>query len=180
MSHVGGPGFELYVPAEMARHVYLGLLEAGAELGLRNAGYYALDALRIETGRRAWGAELGPDETPFEAGLGDAGKLDKPAKFIGKAALLRARALPLRKKLVTVVLDSAQPYAWGVEALLIDGPMVGELASVGWSPKANACVALAYVRGDSALQVHAGTKVGVELWGEPVTATAWDVWPPRT
>ena len=59
MSDVGGPGFELYVPVEMARHVYLALTEAGAGLGLRNAGYYALDALPIEAGRRAWGAELG-------------------------------------------------------------------------------------------------------------------------
>ncbi len=69
MSYVGGPGFELYVPIEMARHVYLALHEAGADLGLVDAGYYALDALRIEAGRRAWGAELGPDETPWQAGL---------------------------------------------------------------------------------------------------------------
>ncbi|MBC7735412.1 MAG: FAD-dependent oxidoreductase [Bacteriovorax sp.] len=179
MSYVGGPGFELYVPGEMARHVYLVLLEAGASLGLRNAGYYALDALRIEAGRRAWGAELGPDDTPFEAGLGYAVKLDKPADFIGKAALVRAQALPLRKKLVTVVLDSDQPYAWGGEALLIDGVAVGELSSVGWSAKANACVALAYVRGDAAQRVHTGTRVQVDLWGEPVAATAWDLWPPR-
>ena len=71
LSYVGGPGYELYVPTEMARHVYLALHEAGAELGLSgdagrpgglcDAGYYALDALRIEAGRRAWGAELGPD-----------------------------------------------------------------------------------------------------------------------
>jgi glycine cleavage system aminomethyltransferase T len=65
MSYVGGPGFELYVPVEMARHVYQALQEAGADLGLRDAGYYALDALRIEMGRRAWGAEIGPDETPW-------------------------------------------------------------------------------------------------------------------
>ncbi|MEO6017514.1 MAG: FAD-dependent oxidoreductase, partial [Polaromonas sp.] len=57
MSYVGGPGFELYVPTEMARHVYLALMDAGASLGIRDAGYYALDALRIEQGRRAWGAE---------------------------------------------------------------------------------------------------------------------------
>ena len=179
MSYVGGPGFELYVPVEMTRHVYLALLEAGTDLGLRNAGYYALDALRIEAGRRAWGAELGPDETPFEAGLGYAVKLDKAADFIGKATLLNAQALPLRKKLVTVVFDSDQAYAWGGEALLIDGATVGELASVGWSPKANACVALAYVRGDAAQRAHAGTQVEVDLWGEPVAATAWDVWPPK-
>ena len=179
MSYVGGPGFELYVPIEMARHVYLALHEAGEELGLVDAGYYALDALRIEAGRRAWGAELGPDETPFEAGLSYAVKLDKAADFIGKAALLAAQGQPLRKKLVTVVLDSPLPYAWGGEALLVDGTPVGELSSVGWSPKANACVALAYVRGDVARRTFAGVPVEVDLWGEAVAATAWDVWPPK-
>ena len=179
MSYVGGPGFELYVPVEMARHVYLALIEAGQTLAIKDAGYYALDALRIEAGRRAWGAELGPDETPFEAGLTFAVKLDKPADFIGKAALLEARGKPLRKKLVSIVLDDSAHYAWGGEALLIQGRPVGELSSVGWSPKANACVALAYVRGDAALVVHAGTRAEVDLWGEPVGATAWDTWPPR-
>ena len=178
MSYVGGPGFELYVPIEMARHVYLALMEAGEELGLRDAGYYALDALRIEAGRRAWGAELGPDETPFEAGLGYAAKLDKPTDFIGKAALLKAHGQPLRKKLVTVVLDSAMHYVWGGEALMIDGAPVGELSSAGWSSKANTCVALAYVRGGAARQAHAGTRVAIDLWGEAVGATAWDRWPP--
>ncbi|MDP3822382.1 MAG: FAD-dependent oxidoreductase [Burkholderiales bacterium] len=179
MSYVGGPGFELYVPVEMARHVYLALHEAGADLGLKDAGYYALDALRIEAGRRAWGAELGPDETPFEAGLTYAVKLDKPADFIGKSALLKVQGQPQRKKLVTVVLDSSLHYAWGGEALLIDGSPVGELSSVGWSPKAQACVALAYVRGDAAQQAHAGTVVEIDLWGERVAASAWDTWPPK-
>ncbi|MEP7099603.1 MAG: FAD-dependent oxidoreductase [Burkholderiales bacterium] len=179
MSYVGGPGFELYVPIEMARHVYLALMEAGEELGIRDAGYYALDALRIEAGRRAWGAELGPDETPFEAGLAYTVNLDKPTNFIGKAALLKAQGQPLRKKLVTVVLDSSSHYAWGGEALLIDGAPVGELASVGWSPKANACVALAYLRGDAVRRAHAGTPVAIDLWGEAVPATAWDAWPPK-
>ena len=89
MAYVGGPGYELYVPVEMARHVYLALHEAGADLGLKDAGYYAIDALRIEAGRRAWGAELGPDETPFEAGLLFAVKLDKGGDFIGQQALRR-------------------------------------------------------------------------------------------
>jgi glycine cleavage system aminomethyltransferase T/glycine/D-amino acid oxidase-like deaminating enzyme len=179
MSYVGGPGFELYVPVEMTRHVYLALHEAGTGLGLRDAGYYALDALRIEAGRRAWGAELGPDETPFEAGLTFAMKLDKATPFIGQATLQRALNQPVRKKLITVVLDSPEPYAWGGETLLIGGEPAGELASVGWSPKANACVGFAYVRGEAAQRVHAGTPVHVELWGEPVAATAWDRWPPQ-
>ena len=184
MSYVGGPGFELYVPVEMTRHVYLALMNAGDGLGLggvgvKDAGYYALDALRIEAGRRAWGAELGPDETPFEAGLMNAVKLDKAADFNGKAALQKVRGQALRKKLVSVVLGSPQHYAWGGEPLLIDGRPVGELSSVGWSPRAGACVGLGYLRGDAAQRVHAGTPLQVDLWGEPVQATAWDVWPPR-
>jgi len=179
MSYVGGPGFELYVPVEMARHVYLTLHEAGRELGLRDAGYYALDALRIEQGRRAWGAELGPDETPWEAGLSYAVKLDKPSEFIGKAALLKSQGQPLRKKLVTLVIDSAEPYAWGGEAIVLNGETVGEISSVGWSPLANACVGLGYLRRDGANVEHNGTAAQIELWGDPVPVKLYDVWPPR-
>jgi glycine cleavage system aminomethyltransferase T/glycine/D-amino acid oxidase-like deaminating enzyme len=179
MAYVGGPGFELYVPVEMCRHVYLALQEAGQDLGLKDAGYYALDALRIEAGRRAWGAELGPDETPFEAGLGYAVKLDKPTPFIGQAALLKAQGQSLRKKLVTLVLKAPAAYAWGGEAILMQGEPVGELSSVGYSPKAGACVGLGYVRGSAAQTPHVGTECTVDLWGVAEPATLWDVWPPK-
>jgi glycine cleavage system aminomethyltransferase T/glycine/D-amino acid oxidase-like deaminating enzyme len=177
MAYVGGPGFELYVPVEMTRHVYLALTEAGADLGLRDAGYFALDALRIEAGRRAWGAELGPDENPFEAGLTFSVRLDKPHAFIGREALLAAKDRPLRKKLLTFVLDDPAAYAWGGEAIVVDGQTVGELSSVGWSPKAGTCVGLGYVRGEAAHRAHAGTPVLIDLWGEPKAARAWDRWP---
>jgi 4-methylaminobutanoate oxidase (formaldehyde-forming) len=179
MSYVGGPGFELYVPVEMARHVYLALHEAGAEIGLRDAGYYALDALRIEQGRRAWGAELGPDEMPWEAGLSYAVKLDKPSEFIGKSALLKSQSLPLRKKLVTLVVNSPDIYAWGGEAIVLNGETVGEISSIGWSLLANACVGLGYVRGAAANALHDGTTAHIELWGEAVPVKLYDHWPPR-
>jgi 4-methylaminobutanoate oxidase (formaldehyde-forming) len=179
MSYVGGPGFELYVPVEMARHVYLALMAAGVDLGLLDAGYYALDALRVEQGRRAWGAELSPDETPWEAGLAYAVKLDKTTEFIGKAALLAARDKPLRKKLVALVFDSSDVYAWGGEAILLQGESVGEISSVGWSPWAGACVALGYVRGTAANQSHGGTEAAIELWGERVPVRLYDKWPAR-
>ena len=189
MSYVGGPGFELYVPVEMTRHVYLALHAAGADLGLTDragrdgglvdAGYYALDALRIEAGRRAWGAELGPDETPFEAGLSHAVRLDKAVDFIGKAALLAARHQPLRKKLVSVVLDAPQHYLWGGEAIVVGAATVGEITSAGWGFAAGRCVGLGYLRGELAHAVHEGTPLAVDLWGEAVAASAWDAWPPR-
>ena len=175
MSYVGGPGFELYVPVEMACHVDLALQQAGHDLGLRDAGYYALDALRIEAGRRAWGAELGPDETPFDAGLMAAVRLDKPCPFIGRDALLKTQGQPLKKKLLRFVLQDPAVYAWGGEAIAIGGAAVGELSSVGWSPKAGACVGLGYVRGAAAQAVHAGTLADIDLWGVPVAALAWDL-----
>ncbi len=178
MSYVGGPGYELYVPVEMTRHVYLALQAAGAGLGLRDAGYYALDALRIEAGRRAWGAELGPDETPLEAGLMFAVQLDKPQAFIGQDALRRALGQPLRKKLLCFVFDDPAVYAWGGESIVIEGQSVGELSSAGHSPAAGACVALGYVRGPAAQQVHQGTPVQIDLWGQPAAAKAWDRWRP--
>ena len=153
-------------------------MEAGQALGLRDAGYYALDALRIEQGRRAWGAELGPDETPWEAGLAFSVKLDKPTDFIGKAALLNAQGLALRKKLVTLVFDTPEAFAWGGEAIVLGGQTVGEISSVGWSPLAGACVALGYVRGNSANHSHAGTPAQIELWGERVAVRLYDRWPP--
>ena len=179
MSYVGGPGFELYVPIEMARHVYLALMEAGDDLGLLDAGYYALDALRIEMGRRAWGAELGPDETPLQADLMFAVKPAKPAPFIGREALLAAQGQPLTKKLLSFVFDDAAHYAWGGEAIVVDGAAVGELSSAGWSPRAGRCVGLGYVRGAAAQRAHDGTPVSIDLWGEPVGARAFDRWRPQ-
>jgi len=178
MSYVGGPGWELYVPVEMARHVYLALHEAGADLGLRDAGYYAIDALRIEAGRRAWGHELGPDETPWQAGLGFAVKLDKPADFIGRDALVAAQGQPLAKKLLAFVLDAPHAerdtWLWSGEPIAIDGRPVGELSSAGYSLVAGRCIGLGYARGDAAARAHAGSPCAVEVWGESVAATAWD------
>ena len=85
---------------------------------------------------------------------------------------------PLRKKLVTLVFDAPDAYAWGGEGILLGGVSVGEISSVGWSPLAGACVALGYVRGAAALQPHVATPAHIELWGERVAVTLHDRWPP--
>jgi 4-methylaminobutanoate oxidase (formaldehyde-forming) len=131
-----------------------------------------------KAGRRAWGAELGPDETPFEAGTMFAVNLGKAAGFIGQAALVRVKDTPLRKRLVTVVLDSSDDYLWGGEPLVIDGEAVGEISSAGWSDAAGRCVALGYVRGAAAARIHAGASIAVDLWGDAVAASTWDFWSP--
>jgi 4-methylaminobutanoate oxidase (formaldehyde-forming) len=161
----------------MTRHVYLALLDAGREFGLCDGGYYTLDALRIEQGRRAWGAELGPDETPWEAGLETSLALDKAGGFVGHEALLAARGQPLKKKLVTLVLET-DAYAWGGETILLEGAPAGDITSVGWSRSAGCCVALGYVRGGHARRKHDGTSAAIDLWGARVPVRLHDRWRP--
>jgi glycine cleavage system aminomethyltransferase T/glycine/D-amino acid oxidase-like deaminating enzyme len=167
MSYVGGPGYELYVPVGEARTVYLALHEAGDGLGidgggLVDAGYYAMDALRIEAGRRAWGAELGPDVTPVEAGAMASVRIDKAGGFVGHEAIVRSDRASSRKKLAQVTFDSPELYAWGGDSVLLGRETVGELTSSGWSLKAGSIVALALV----ATEVDESARLLVDVWGE--------------
>jgi 4-methylaminobutanoate oxidase (formaldehyde-forming) len=146
MSYVGGPGFEMVVPTDQCATLYDALFDKGAAFGLRDAGYYTIDALRVEAGRRAWGAELSPDETPFEAGLDFAVKLDKPSAFIGREALVRQRESGLRKRLVVFTFDDPAAFPWGGEPILMDGRNVGEITSAGYSRRHGRAVAMGYAR----------------------------------
>ena len=150
MSYIGGPGFEMYVPVECAAGVYDALFEAGADVGLRDAGYYTIDALRIEAGRRAFATELGPDETPIEAGLMAAVRLNKPA-FIGRDALLKQQESGVKKRLVTLSVDDPEAFPWGGEPILRDGKGVGEVTSSGYSAKYGRAIVMGYVRADQVI-----------------------------
>jgi 4-methylaminobutanoate oxidase (formaldehyde-forming) len=177
MSYVGGLGFELYVPTEMTRHVYQTLHTAGSALGLRDAGYYALDALRTERARRAWGAELGPGETPLDACMLSALPADKSPPFKGQQALRDQWPATSHIKLVRVLATQPDPYLWGGEPLVIDGLTVGEITSVGWGHEAGACVGMAYLRGDWAARVVVHQPASAMLWGEPVPVLLHDLTP---
>lgn len=173
MSYVGGPGYELYVPVEQCVTLYDALWSEGAAVGLKDAGYYTIDALRIEAGRRAWGAELSPDETPWQAGLGVAVALDKPG-FVGREALLAARDEPLRKRLLAFALDDPAAFPWGGEPILLDGRAVGELSSAGYSRRAGRALALGYVRLDRPItgETLAAARCAIDIAGEHFAATA--------
>ena len=101
-TYVGELGWELFVPVELTTGVYDAVMRVGAEFGIRDAGYYAIESLRLEKGYRAWGRELTPDVNPYEAGLGFAVKLDK-GDFIGRDALVATRSKPLAKRLLSFV-----------------------------------------------------------------------------
>jgi heterotetrameric sarcosine oxidase gamma subunit len=146
LTYVGELGWELYVPVEFAAGVYETLQAAGKPFGLLNAGYYAIDSLRIEKGYRAWGRELTPDSNPFEAGLAFACKLDKEIPFRGREALLKLRAEPLRRRMVVLTADgAADRMLWGGEAILRDGKPVGFVSSAAFGHTFGCPVAMGYV-----------------------------------
>src|SRR5712692_9732784 len=113
LTYVGELGWEICVTAEFAVGVYEDLMAAGADLGVVNGGYYAIESMRLEKAYRAFGRELTPDYNPVEAGLLFACKLKTPVGFLGRDAVERARAEGPRQRLVSVVLDDQDVLAWG-------------------------------------------------------------------
>jgi glycine/D-amino acid oxidase-like deaminating enzyme/glycine cleavage system aminomethyltransferase T len=155
-SYVGGPGWEIFVAIEEAAALYERLWNAGAALGMRDCGYYALDALRIEAGRRAFGAELSPDCTPYEAGLGFTVRPER-----------RKAPQALSKRLLMFTFPASELFAWGGEPILREGKPVGELSSVGYSATLSCMVGMGFV--------HCGDIEGsyaIEVSGQQVPAKA--------
>jgi 4-methylaminobutanoate oxidase (formaldehyde-forming) len=174
MTYVGELGWELIVPTEFAVGVYEALHEAGAEFGLVDAGYYALEALRLEKGYRAWSRELTPDITPRQAGLGFAVALDKPGGFIGCDALVAARSSTLCRRIVQFTLADAEPMLWGGELILADGAPVGEVRSAAYGHTLGRSVALGLIENEAGIDAAFlnGSRFEIELAGERHAATA--------
>lgn len=127
IGYVGELGWELHVPTEFGAHLYEVLAEAGADLGIRDVGYRAIDTLRMEKGYLYWSSDITPDYTPWEAGLGFRVNLGKPA-FIGREALLRQKEEGPKRRLCTFTLERPLP-CYGGETLLLDGRPVGVTTS---------------------------------------------------
>ncbi|WP_367718263.1 FAD-dependent oxidoreductase [Nitratireductor sp. GISD-1A_MAKvit] len=173
MSYVGELGWELIVPTEFAVGVYETLEAAGRDLGMIDAGYYALEALRLEKGFRAWSRELTPDINPYEAGLGFAVARDKPGGFIGSKALAAHREKGvLPRRIVQFTLDDGEAVLWGGELILRDGQPVGEVRSAAYGHTLGCSVALGvveYEAGVSKEYLESG-KFEIDLAGERFAA----------
>ncbi|HXY85900.1 MAG TPA: FAD-dependent oxidoreductase [Gaiellaceae bacterium] len=163
VTYVGELGWELYCPMEFGLRLWDVLWEAGAAHGLVAGGYKAIDSLRLEKGYRVWGADISPDDTPYEAGLGFAVKLDK-GDFVGRAALLD-RVDPERR-LACLVLGDPRAVALGSEPVRIGGRTVGRVTSGGFGYSVERSIAYAYVPSADAVP---GRVVEVEIFGEWIT-----------
>lgn len=149
LSYVGELGWELYIPAEFALHVYDRLVEAGVAFGLAHAGFHALNACRTEKGYAHWGHDIGIEDTPIEANLAFAVAWDKPGGFVGRDALLRQRALGVpKKRLLQFALDNPCELLIHEEPIYADGRPVGVITSGMYGHRVDASLGMGYVRFD--------------------------------
>ena len=146
VTYVGEFGWELHIPIAGLGDAYDALMKAGVGIDLRPGGYRALESLRLEKGYRAWGSDITPNDTPFEAGLGWAVKLKSDIPFIGRDALLALRDQPLKKRLATFTTDREDIVLLGRETLLRNGEAVGYLTSGGYGYTVGKPIGLGYVR----------------------------------
>jgi 4-methylaminobutanoate oxidase (formaldehyde-forming) len=149
VTYLGELGWELYIPTEHAQDVYDRLVAAGAAHGLEHAGLQALGSLRLEKAYRDFGHDIGNLDTPLEAGLGFAVKLDKPGGFIGRDALLvqKKSGIP-RRRLLQFLLNDAEPLMYHGEAIWRDGVCVGTIRAGAYGHTLGASVGLGYVESD--------------------------------
>ena len=146
LTYAGELGWELYVPTAFTLPVYDALVAAGSDFGLRHCGYHALNSLRIEKAYREWAHDIGPHDTPLEAGLGFACAWQKPGGFIGRDALLKQRdAGPLTRRLVQFVLEDPLPLLYHDEPIYRDGVLNSYTTSAMYGHTLGGAVALGYV-----------------------------------
>jgi len=149
ITYLGELGYELYIPAEQAVHVYDRLAEAGRAAGLRHAGLKALGSLRMEKGYRDYGHDIDNTDTVLEAGLGFAVALDKPGGFIGREAVLAQKERgPLRRRLVQVLLKDPAPLLFHAEVVHRDGRPAGYIRSASYGFTVGGAVGLAMIDAD--------------------------------
>jgi 4-methylaminobutanoate oxidase (formaldehyde-forming) len=146
ITYVGELGYELYIPAEQAVHVYERLVEAGKAVGLRHAGLKALASLRMEKGYRDYGHDIDNTDNPFETGLGMFVDLDKPGGFIGRNAALRQKSAGTpKRRLVQVLVNDPEPLMFHAEVVHRNGQPVGYVRAASYGHTLGGAVGLAMV-----------------------------------
>jgi 4-methylaminobutanoate oxidase (formaldehyde-forming) len=145
VTYVGELGWEMHIPVEFALSVYDALMTAGQPHGIANAGYRAIESLRLEKGYRAWGADIGPDHSPLVAGLGWAVKLKSNVAFRGRDALEAQASKKLPRLLAGFTADPSIVLL-GRETIYRDGKRVGWLSSGGYGYTGGRSIGYGYVR----------------------------------
>jgi glycine cleavage system aminomethyltransferase T/glycine/D-amino acid oxidase-like deaminating enzyme len=147
ITYVGELGWELYIPAEFALHVFDRIMAAGAAHGLKLAGFHAMNACRTEKGYRHWGHDIGMEDTPIEGGLTFTCAFDKPGGFIGREAVLaqKEKGTP-HKRLLQFKLENPDELLMHEEPIFADGKPVGVITSGMYGHRIGASLGMGYVK----------------------------------
>jgi 4-methylaminobutanoate oxidase (formaldehyde-forming) len=149
ITYVGELGYELFVPAEQAVHVYDLLVAAGPAFGLRHAGLKALSSLRLEKAYRDYGHDIDNTDSVLNVGLGFAVDLDKPGGFTGREAVIARKAEgPMRQRLVQILVTDPEPMMFHAEVVRRDGVAVGYLRAASYGFTLGGAVGLAMLEAD--------------------------------
>jgi aminomethyltransferase len=157
--YTGEDGFELFARPQDASPLWEALTTAGTADGLVPAGLAARDTLRLEAGMPLYGNELGPDVTPYDAGLGRVVKLGKPGEFVGRAALAKRAEAEPECELVGLAGQTRRIPRHGYPVLW-DGVAAGRVTSGAPSPTLGRPIAMAYVEADVARQARRADEEG--------------------
>jgi len=158
---VGELGYELHVPTEFGLHVYDTLRAAGAAHGIRDVGYRAIDSLRLEKGYLYWSADLSPDVTPLNAGLGFRIHLASGGDFIGRDALAKQTRDGISQRLCTFACDAPLPLSGG-ETLLYEGRVVSLATSAGRGHTVGKTIVFGYLD----VKLATARAFEIEVFGE--------------
>jgi glycine cleavage system aminomethyltransferase T len=174
MSHVGELGWELYIPSEFAPGVFDALMAEGENFGLRLVSLHAVDSLRLEKGYRHWGSDITPDDTPFEAGLDFAVKLDK-SDFIGRGALMHQRESGLTRKLVMFALDDPKPLLYHDEPIYRNGKLVSSVTHGAYAHMLRSAMGMGYLENPEGISEEwiLSGKYDIDVEGELIPAKAF-------
>jgi len=177
VTYVGELGWEVYISADMAGHVFETLYEAGRDVNLKLCGMHMMDSARIEKAFRHFGHDITCEDHVLEAGLGFAVKTHKP-DFIGRDAVLQKKEQGLQNRLVQFLLEDPEPLLFHNEALIRDGQVAGYLSSGSYGHTLGSAVGLGYVACanetanevlSSAYQIEiAGTRVAAKASLKPM------------
>ena len=174
VTFVGELGWELAMPAEQTASVYEDLIGAGADLGVCDVGYHAMDSLRIERGYRHYGSDIASMDTPLEAGLGFVLGFDKNVDFIGREAMLEQKLAGLKRRMVVFQLKEPEPVLFHHEPIWRNGRLVGEVTSAAYGHTVGRAVGLGYVTSDDGVSkdfIESGIYE-IEIAAERFPATA--------
>ncbi len=176
IGYVGELGWELHAPTEFGLHVYDTLWRAGLEYCVADVGYRAIESLRLEKGYLYWSADITPDYTPVEAGLGFRVHLKSKGDFIGRKALEKQKSEGVERRLNTFVTGEKLPLTGG-ETLLLDGATVSLACSAGYGFTVSKTILYAYLP----VGLEAETAFELEVFGEryPVTRVEGPLYDPE-